>query len=119
MTVFAAITMSGIQLLGEQPLNYRNKMIVGIALAIGIGIESVPDILQFCPQLLKNILGSSLMVSFLVVFFLNIIVPEDNREELLGDAELSGLPVRHGGPGVQHAAGQHLAGQLFCPPGAV
>lgn len=38
---------------------------------------------------------------------------------LLGDAELSGLPVRHGGPGVQHAAGQHLAGQLFCPPGAV
>lgn len=81
VTVFAAITMSGIQLLGEQPLNYRNKMIVGIALAIGIGIESVPDILQFCPQLLKNILGSSLMVSFLVVFFLNIIVPEDNREE--------------------------------------
>ena len=56
MTVFAAITMSGIQLLGEQPMNYRNKMIVGIALAIGIGIEAVPDILQFCPQLAKNIL---------------------------------------------------------------
>lgn len=78
ITVFAAITMSGIQLLGEQPMNYRNKMIVGIALAIGIGIEAVPDILQFCPQLVKNILGSSLMVSFLIVFFLNIIVPEDN-----------------------------------------
>ncbi len=78
VTVFAAITMSGIQLLGEQPLNYRNKMIVGIALAIGIGIESVPSILQFCPQLVRNILGSSLMVSFLIVFLLNIIVPEDN-----------------------------------------
>ena len=78
VTVFAAITMSGIQLLGKQPMNYRNKMIVGIALAIGIGIEAVPDILQFCPQLAKNILGSSLMVSFLIVFLLNIIVPEDN-----------------------------------------
>ena len=78
VTVFAAITMSGIQLLGEQPMNYRNKMIVGIALSIGIGIEAVPDILQFCPQLAKNILGSSLMVSFLIVFLLNIIVPEDN-----------------------------------------
>ncbi len=78
VTVFAAITMSGIQLLTEQPMNYRNKMIVGIALALGIGIESVPSILQFCPQLLKNILGSSLMMSFLVVFFLNLIVPEDN-----------------------------------------
>ena len=73
VTVFAAITMSGIQLLGEQPLNYRNKLIVGIALAIGIGIDSVPSILQFCPQLVQNILGSSLVVSFLIVFILNLI----------------------------------------------
>ncbi len=80
VTVFAAITMSGIQLLTEQPMNYRNKMIVGIALALGTGIESVPSILQFCPQLVRNIFGSSLMVSFLVVFLLNIIVPEDNSK---------------------------------------
>lgn len=78
VTVFAAIAMSGIQLLSEQPLNYRNKMIVGISLAIGIGIDAVPEILQFCPQLLKNVMGSSLMVSFIIVFILNIIVPEDN-----------------------------------------
>ncbi len=78
VTVFAAITMSGIELITEQPMNYRNKMIVGIALALGTGIESVPAILQFCPQLIRNIFGSSLMVSFLVVFLLNIIVPEDN-----------------------------------------
>lgn len=81
VTVFAAITMSGIQLLGEQPMNYRNKMIVGVSLAIGVGIESVPSILQFCPQLLRNILGSSLMVSFLLVFLLNLLVPEDNSPE--------------------------------------
>ena len=78
VTVFAAITMSGIQLLNEQPMNYRNKLIVGIALALGIGIDTVPDILQFCPQLVQNVFGSSLMVSFLVVFLLNIIVPEDD-----------------------------------------
>ena len=78
VTVFAAITMSGIQLLNEQPMNYRNKMIVGIALALGLGIDAVPDILQFCPQLVRNIFGSSLVVSFLVVFLLNIIVPEDD-----------------------------------------
>lgn len=81
VTVFAAITMSGIQLLNEQPMNYRNKMIVGIALALGIGIDAAPEILQFVPQLLRNIFGSSLMVSFLVVFLLNIIIPEDHSEE--------------------------------------
>ncbi len=78
VTVFAAITMSGIELITEQPMNYRNKMIVGIALALGTGIESVPTILQFCPQLIRNIFGSSLMVSFIVVFLLNLLVPEDN-----------------------------------------
>lgn len=81
ITVFAAITMSGIELLNEQPMNYRNKMIVGIALALGIGVDAAPDILQFMPQLIKNIVGSSLMVSFLVAFLLNIIVPEENGKD--------------------------------------
>lgn len=80
ITVFAAITMSGIELLNEQKMTYRNKMIVGIALAIGVGIESNTAILQFLPQLAKNILGSSMMVSFLVVFLLNLLVPDDNEE---------------------------------------
>ena len=78
VTVFAAITMSGIQLLNEQPLNYRNRMIVGIALAIGLGIDAAPEILQFVPQLLRNIFGSSLVVSFLIVFVLNLIIPQDD-----------------------------------------
>lgn len=78
VTVFAAITMSGIQLLNEQPMNYRNRMIVGIALALGLGIDAAPDILQFVPQLMRNIFGSSLVVSFLVVFILNIIIPKDD-----------------------------------------
>ena len=80
LTVFAAITMSGIELLNEQKMSYRNKMIVGVALAIGVGIESKPEILQFLPQLAQNILGSSLMVSFLVVFLLNILVPDDEED---------------------------------------
>ena len=78
VTVFAAITMSGIQLLNEQPMNYRNRMIVGIALAIGLGIDAAPDILQFVPQLLRNIFGSSLVVSFLIVFILNLVIPQDD-----------------------------------------
>lgn len=80
ITVFAAITLSGIQLISEQPLNYRNRMIVGISLALGVGIASVPEILQFAPQLVQNIFGSSLVVAFAVAFLLNIIVPEDDSE---------------------------------------
>ena len=81
VTVFAAITLSGIQLLTEEPLNYRNRMIVGIALALGVGIGTVPEILQFMLQLARNIFGSSLVVSFIVVFLLNIIVPEEKPKD--------------------------------------
>ena len=81
ITVFAAITLSGIQLITEQPLTYRNRMIVGIALALGVGIETVPSILQFMPQLAQNVLGSSLMVAFIVVFLLNLIVPESEEDK--------------------------------------
>lgn len=81
ITVFAAITLSGIQLISEQPLNYRNRMIVGISLALGVGIAGASEILQFIPQLAQNIFGSSLVIAFIVCFVLNLIVPEDDSED--------------------------------------
>lgn len=82
VTVFAAITMSGIQLISEQPLNYRNKMIVGIALALGVGISTVSSSLQFFPVEVQNIIGKSpIVLSFVISFILNIIVPVDNSKE--------------------------------------
>jgi NCS2 family nucleobase:cation symporter-2 len=82
VTVFAAITMSGIQLLTQQPLNYRNKMIVGIALALGVGVSTISKSLQFFPETLQNIIGKSpIVLSFLTAFFLNLIVPKDDSIE--------------------------------------
>lgn len=82
ITVFAAITMSGIQLITQQPLNYRNKMIVGIALALGVGVSTISASLQFLPADVQNIIGKSpIVLSFLVSFLLNIIVPKDDTQE--------------------------------------
>ncbi len=82
VTVFAAITMSGIQLISQQPLNYRNKMIVGIALALGVGVSTVSASLQFFPADIQNVIGKSpIVLSFVVAFLLNIIVPKDDTAE--------------------------------------
>ena len=81
ITVFAAITMSGIQLITQQPLNYRNKMIVGISLALGVGVSTVANSLQFFSADVQNIIGKSpIVLSFIVAFILNIIVPQDDSE---------------------------------------
>lgn len=93
ITVFAAITMSGIQLITEQPMTYRNKMIVGIALAVGMGLYMQPKSLQFLTPIAASIMGGSpIVVCFLVAFLLNIIFPagaEDREpvEEVLLETE--------------------------------
>lgn len=82
ITVFAAITMSGIELICEQPFSYRNKMIVGISLALGVGVNLASTSLQFMPTLVKSIFGSSpIVLSFLIAFLLNIIVPETDADK--------------------------------------
>lgn len=82
ITVFASITMSGIQLITSQPMNYRNRMIVGIALAVALGFTTVPLSLHNLPQSLTAIIGSSpIIVAFLLSFILNIIVPKDDTVE--------------------------------------
>ena len=52
-----------------------------VEVANGLGIDAAPDILQFVPQLFRNLFGSSLVVSFLVVFLLNILIPKDDTPE--------------------------------------
>ncbi len=80
VTVFAIIAVSGIEMICEQPLTYRNKIIVGLSLALGVGIGATPEILQFLPSTAQSILSSSVVVSFVVSFLLNIIVPEQEAD---------------------------------------
>lgn len=80
VSVFAVIAVSGIELICSQPLTNRNKVIVGLSLALGMGVGSVPEILQFMPQVAQSILGSSMAVSFILVFTLNLLIPEGKED---------------------------------------
>lgn len=89
ITVFAAITMSGIQLIMEQPLTYRNRMIVGLALAGGMGLYIQPRSLQFFPQLVQDILGGSpIVLCFLIAFVLNIVFKPSEADKESIEEEL-------------------------------
>lgn len=80
ITIFAAITMSGIQLITQQPLNYRNKMIVGTSLALGVGISNVSGALAQMPQMVQDLFSSSpIILAFLVAFILNLVVPDEEK----------------------------------------
>lgn len=74
--VFASITMSGIKLIIQQELSNRNTGIVGLSLALGMGITSVREILANYPEWVGMVFGSSpVVIATIVAFVLNIILP--------------------------------------------
>lgn len=96
ITVFGMITMTGIQLLIKDELSARNMTIVGLALALSLGISQVPAAIEQFPEGLRNVIGGApIVVAAITAFVLNIILPnhsladeEREREEIAkADAE--------------------------------
>ncbi|KNF08966.1 purine permease protein Cpx [Gottschalkia purinilytica] len=77
ITVFAMITMTGIKLIIQDELSNRNVTIVGLAIALGMGITQVPEILSQFPQWVTTVFGTSaVVISSIVAFVLNIVLPK-------------------------------------------
>lgn len=84
ITVFGSITMTGMRLITEKPLSRRNAGIVGLAVALGLGITLVPASIAAAPQWFKTIFGSNaVVIATLVAISLNLILPMDPGDEAL------------------------------------
>ena len=83
LTVFAAITMTGMKLLLSAKLTPRNSAVVGISVALGVGISQVANALggPGMPSWAQEIFGSSsVIISTLAAVALNVIMPRDKKE---------------------------------------
>lgn len=77
IVIFSQITLTGIGILTEEPLNEREKVIVGLSLVFGIGLSQVPEALQVVPSNVLLLFGESgIVVACLVAIALNILIPE-------------------------------------------
>lgn len=82
MTIFAMITMTGIRLILEEEFTERNVAIVGLAVALGMGITAVPESLNQFPQWVADIFASApYVLAAFVAFILNLIIPKTTLEE--------------------------------------
>lgn len=80
--VFATITVSGMDLIIEGGFAKRKKLIVGTAIALGLGIEQVSGCLAGpgMPDWVPTVFGSSaLVVSTLTAIALNLTLPKDEE----------------------------------------
>lgn len=77
VSVFATIAMTGIKLITRSEMNYRNTAIVGLAVALGMGISQAPASLASFPPAFTTIFGKSpVVVATIVAIFLNLVLPK-------------------------------------------
>lgn len=83
LSVFASISVTGMRLITQSKLNYRNGTIVGIAVALGVGITQSPAALSGFPAWVGTIFGKSpVVLATIVAILLNLILPKEKESEI-------------------------------------
>lgn len=89
ISVFAQITMTGMKLIVQDEMSVRNTTIVGLGIALGMGITQIPAAgLQYLPGWFKMVFASSpVVLATTVVFLLNVILPKKTIAEEKAERE--------------------------------
>lgn len=93
ISVFAMITMTGIRMItSEGTFTMRKSTVVGLSVALGVGITQVPGCLSGIgfPSWVQTVFGSSsVVVATIMAIFLNLVLPKDPAEKSAPKAETS------------------------------
>ena len=88
VNVFASIAMTGIKLISSAHLNFRNSAIVGLAVALGMGITMAPATLSAFPDWVTMIFGKSpVVLATIVAVALNLIIKDEDKAAGTAGAE--------------------------------
>ncbi len=82
VSVFASIAMTGVKLITASPMNYRNTTIVGLAIALGMGITQANTALAAFPAWVTTIFGKSpVVLATITAIVLNLVLPKEMEYE--------------------------------------
>lgn len=82
VSVFATIAMTGVKLITAAPMNYRNTTIVGLAIALGMGITQANAVLAEFPVWVTTVFGKSpVVLATITAIILNLVLPGENEEK--------------------------------------
>ena len=80
ISVFASIAMTGMRLINTEEMNYRATSIVGLSVALGMGISEAQEALATFPEWVTIIFGKSpVVVTTVSAIILNIILPKAKK----------------------------------------
>lgn len=81
LTVFAAITVTGIRMIANAGLTQRNGTIVGIAVALGAGVTQASDALSGFPVWATTVFAKTpVVIATVIAILLNLLLPKEEKD---------------------------------------
>ena len=81
VSVFASIAMTGIKLITTAPMDFRNTTVVGLSIALGMGVTQANASLAQFPEWVTTIFGKSpVVLATIVAIVLNLTLPRTQKK---------------------------------------
>lgn len=75
LVMFGSIAAAGIRILSRENLDRRALLIMAISFGVGLGVDQVPEILQFMPKLAADVFSNGMAAGGIMAIILNLIMP--------------------------------------------
>ena len=77
IVMFGMVAAAGVNLLSAVTWNRRNMMIFAVSLSVGLGLQLVPEAVQYLPGTVKVLMTSGLLPAAFIAIVLNLVLPQE------------------------------------------
>lgn len=81
IVMFGMVAAAGASMLAEVKWNSRNMIIFAVSLSVGLGLQQVPDAMNFLGNTMKILMTSGLLPAAFLAIVLNLVLPETDDAE--------------------------------------
>lgn len=86
LVMFGSVVAAGIRIITQAGLGRREMLIVAVSFGMGLGIQSVPGILEHFPTIISNLFGSAVTAGGLTAIVLSLFLPQEAAESVMSVA---------------------------------
>lgn len=115
--VCSIIMLNGFRQIKTEPLNERQLYIIGVPIAVAVGLVVLPDALSSgAPTFVQYLLDSPIAISAIVAIVLNKLLPAKIEKPVIGEAAAISPAVAVGAAGAQGAADEEDPAPVVASP---
>ncbi len=81
LLMFGTVAAAGIRIISSQNIGRKETLVLAVSLALGLGVELMPDVLKNAPEAIRSIFASGITTGGLIAIIANAVirVKEENQ----------------------------------------